>query len=253
MSSLFLFFQASREEYVNVSGLRLDGRRSREIRRMTCQLDVFPESDGSSMIQMGSTKVLAMVYGPKMRHWQGSSGSSDCTVNCQFAIAPFAMTQRRKRGQNDRKATEYANIITNSFLPVINTKLYPNSQIDIHIRVLEDDGGALSCAINATTLALMDAGIAVSDFVVATSALFIQRHALIGTCGILPPLNISLLIPYGFYSDPIHREIMSGGPELSVAILPKTDRITLSILNSRLPLDAFEVRTHPSFLFHAYA
>lgn len=45
-------------------GLRVDGRRPPELRRLQCQLGVFQQADGSAFLEQGNTKVLATVYGP---------------------------------------------------------------------------------------------------------------------------------------------------------------------------------------------
>jgi RNase PH len=46
-------------------GLRNDGRRGHELRKIRCRLGVFSQSDGSAYIEQGNTKVLAAVYGPR--------------------------------------------------------------------------------------------------------------------------------------------------------------------------------------------
>lgn len=45
-------------------GLRLDGRRPDEIRKLCSKLGVFSQADGSAYLEQGNTKVLAAVYGP---------------------------------------------------------------------------------------------------------------------------------------------------------------------------------------------
>lgn len=47
---------------------------------------------------------------------------------------------------------------------------YPRSQIDLQICVLESDGSYKSAAFNAVSLALMNAGIAMKDYLVATTS-----------------------------------------------------------------------------------
>lgn len=47
-----------------VTGLRLDGRRSHELRRIQCSMGVLTQADGSAKLEQGNTKVLATVYGP---------------------------------------------------------------------------------------------------------------------------------------------------------------------------------------------
>lgn len=45
-------------------GLRIDGRRPKEIRKINIRLGVFGQADGSAYVEQGKTKVLATVYGP---------------------------------------------------------------------------------------------------------------------------------------------------------------------------------------------
>ena len=47
-----------------ITGLRVDGRRPHELRKLTCKLGVFQQADGSTFLEQGNTKVLASVYGP---------------------------------------------------------------------------------------------------------------------------------------------------------------------------------------------
>lgn len=51
-------------ELLSSQGLRLDGRRPNELRRIRCKLGVFTQPDGSAYLEQGNTKVLAAVYGP---------------------------------------------------------------------------------------------------------------------------------------------------------------------------------------------
>jgi exosome complex component RRP41 len=46
----------SRTEYVNLAGLRADGRRPPEIRRLACKVGLDAASDGSADVEMGNTK-----------------------------------------------------------------------------------------------------------------------------------------------------------------------------------------------------
>lgn len=51
-------------DLISEQGLRLDGRRANELRRIQCKLGVFSQPDGSAYLEQGNTKVLAAVYGP---------------------------------------------------------------------------------------------------------------------------------------------------------------------------------------------
>ena len=50
---------------MSLSGLRLDGRRPSETRRIKGRFGLFDSVDGSAYLEMGNTKVVAAVYGPR--------------------------------------------------------------------------------------------------------------------------------------------------------------------------------------------
>lgn len=79
--------------------------------------------------------------------------------------------------------------------------------------------GTRCCAINAATLALVNAGIPMRDLVCACAAGCID-----GT----PLLDLNYV------------EDSAGGPDLPLALLPKSDRITLLQMDSKLPQDLFK-------------
>lgn len=52
-------------ELLTPEGLRVDGRRPNELRKITAKTSVFSQADGSAYIEQGNTKCLAAVYGPR--------------------------------------------------------------------------------------------------------------------------------------------------------------------------------------------
>lgn len=73
----------SRVEYINVSGLRVDGRRPHEIRRFRASLAPYARADGSACVEMGGTKVVAVVYGPREVTKRGED-SEGAIINCEY-------------------------------------------------------------------------------------------------------------------------------------------------------------------------
>jgi exosome complex component RRP41 len=47
-----------------IIGLRIDGRRPNELRKLQCEVGVFAQADGSATLSQGNTKIVATVYGP---------------------------------------------------------------------------------------------------------------------------------------------------------------------------------------------
>lgn len=101
---------------------------------------------------------------------------------------------------------------------MVHLHLYPRSQIDINIQVLQSDGSLLQTAINATTLALIDAGIAMNDYVCAI------------TCALhdaTPLLDLTSIEENDL-------------PHVTVAVLPKSGKVTLATLETQMAVERFE-------------
>jgi exosome complex component RRP41 len=55
----------SKFEFVSPEGLRMDGRRPGELRRIEAKMGVVSKADGSALFRQGNTQVLVTIYGPK--------------------------------------------------------------------------------------------------------------------------------------------------------------------------------------------
>jgi exosome complex component RRP41 len=60
--------------------------------------------------------------------------------------------------------------ISDAFAQNLFINLYPNSTIQLSLHVLSQDGSMLAACINAATLALIDAGIPMRDYICACTA-----------------------------------------------------------------------------------
>jgi exosome complex component RRP41 len=135
-------------------------------------------TSGSALFRIGNTKVVAFVQGPHQitqrqaqTTGQGvSSSQNKGLLNVNFFVTNFSQVEHRSEIKGDKKLKEFTRMLKSVFERVIFMEKYPKSQIDLQVFVLEADGGYRSAAFNAVSLALMDAGIAMRDFVVATTA-----------------------------------------------------------------------------------
>lgn len=69
-----------------------------------------------------------------------------------------------------RRTAEMQYTISSAFASTLFTHLYPHSTITINLHVLSQDGSLLAACLNAATLALIDAGIPMTDYIAACSA-----------------------------------------------------------------------------------
>ncbi|KAH3762254.1 exosome component 4 [Pelomyxa schiedti] len=207
----------SYRELLSPEGLRVDGRRATELRHIDCAMGIFTHTDGSAFFKMGNTLALAAVYGPR-EPARGKPSHSRASIECSFTMATFS-TPMRKKTTKDRNTTDVAVMLKQIFESVILTSLYPGSVISVFVQILQSDGGVRPCAINAATLALVNAGIPMKDLVCACSA-----GAVDGT----PLLDLNNI------------EESAGGAELPIALLPKTSTVSLVQLTSKLALAQFK-------------
>ncbi|CAO3619800.1 unnamed protein product [Cunninghamella blakesleeana] len=210
----------SRLELISPEGLRSDGRRANELRKITAKTSVFSQADGSAYIEQGNTKCLVAVYGPREARHRQQSLLDRANLNVEFNVAPFSTSERKKRSKMDKRNIELSQYIQHTFEPIIQTHQFPRSQIDIYIQLFQHDGSILQTCINATTLALIDAGIPMTDFICACSAGCIDN-------------KVSIL-------DLNNIEENSDTPELTLAILPRSGKVNLIELESRLHIEHLE-------------
>ena len=210
-------------QYINAAGLRRDGRRTQEIRRLRCRFGPIGSCDGSAYVEHGCNKILAVVRGPRALASRSHGQFDRATITCTYTQAPFAKTEHRKIRSRDRRTEQIAASIQKTFEAVIQTHLYPRSEISVEIQVLQSDGGALSSAINATTLALFDAGIPCSDYVVSCTAGHLDKRPLL---------------------DLNYEEESSGGPMVHIAMTPSNSNILTTNMTSKMSIESFEETMH---------
>ncbi|KAM0050383.1 putative ribosomal protein S5 domain 2-type [Helianthus debilis subsp. tardiflorus] len=210
---------AAAMEYVSPEGLRLDGRRPMEMRQLRAELGAVSRADGSAVFEMGNTKVIAAVYGPREVQNRSQQINDKALIRCEYTMANFSTGDRMRKPKGDRRSTEISLVIRQTMEACIMTHLMPRSQIDIFVQVLQADGGTRSACINAATLALADAGIPMCDLVTSCSAGY---------------LNSTPLLDLNYVED------SAGGADVTVGILPKLDKVTLLQMDAKLPMDIFE-------------
>lgn len=72
--------------------------------------------------------------------------------------------------ESRRRTAELQHLITTTFSPIAFLHLYPHSTVTIVLHVLSSDGSLAAALVNATTLALVDAGVPMPDYVAAATA-----------------------------------------------------------------------------------
>ena len=158
------------KQIISPEGLRIDGRRPFELRRIKCELSPIEEADGSCLFSMGNSKVIVSILGPAEPSRRYLSSHDRAVLITHISQSTFSSGIRRIKGRKDRQLLEYEAIIKETFESVIMMEKYPRSEININVQILQSDGGLLATIINATTMALIHSGIQLLDYVCSCTA-----------------------------------------------------------------------------------
>lgn len=152
-----------------VNGKRLDGRGLHDLRPIDIKVGVLEDADGSASVEWGKNKVVAGVYGPSECIPRHMENPYKAIVKCQYMMSTFCSLEEHGRMGPNRRSVEISKVIRQALENVIMVELFPRSQIEVYIIVLQADGGTRISALTAAVAALMDAGIPLKDIVIGLS------------------------------------------------------------------------------------
>jgi exosome complex component RRP41 len=206
------------EKLIDKKGIRLDGRKSDELRSIKIEVGALSNADGSAYIELGKNKILAAVYGPKELHPKHLALPDRMVLRCRYHMAPFSV-QERKSPAPSRREIELSKVIRESLEPSIFLEYYPRTGIDVFVEVLQADGSTRCASITAASLAIADAGIPMRDLVAACSAGKIDDTVVL---------------------DLMDTEDKMGTADVPVALMPNLNAITLLQMDGILTSEEFE-------------
>lgn len=116
--------------------------------------------------------------------------------------------------------------ISHALSSTLHTHLYPHSSITFSLHVLSQDGSLLACLLNACTLAAIDAGIPMTDYIAACTAGSTSTYA----------ANDESADPLLDLNHQEEQEL----PSLTVATLGLSDRVVVLVCESRVQVSRLE-------------
>ncbi|MDD5331630.1 MAG: exosome complex exonuclease Rrp41 [Candidatus Nanoarchaeia archaeon] len=146
---------------------RTDGRAFDEPRPMEAKLGVVPRADGSAMFKAGKSVAIAAVHGPRQLNPAFMRNPKKGVLRVNYNMMAFSGSGERVRPGPSRRSKEINLVIEKAFAPVVDLSEVPNTAVDVYIELLQTDAGTRCAAINATALALADAGISMKDIISA--------------------------------------------------------------------------------------
>ena len=147
-------------EVVLSEGIRLDGRKTDEIRPIWCEVDYLPSTHGSSIFSRGETQSLATVTLGTSREANQidmPSYEGEERFYLHYNFPPFCTGEARPIRGTSRREVGHGNLAQRGLKSMIPEEC-PYT-VRVVSEVLESNGSSSMATVCSGTLALMDAGI----------------------------------------------------------------------------------------------
>ena len=157
------FYKTNKEAVRNVileKGIRLDGRKTTEIRPIWCETDYLPRVHGSSLFTRGETQALATVTlgtSREANQIDSPSEQGEEKFYLHYNFPPFSTGEAKPLRGTSRREVGHGNLAQRALKNMIPADC-PYT-IRIVSEVLESNGSSSMATVCAGTMALMDAGV----------------------------------------------------------------------------------------------
>lgn len=143
-------------------GVRLDGRKTNEIRQIECEIEPLPGPHGSALFTRGETQSLTTVtlgtkLDEKIIDEVLNQGSEKFTLHYNFP--PFATGEAKPARGLSRREIGHGNLAHRALKKMMPSDDENPYAIRVVSDILESNGSSSMATVCAGTLALMDAGI----------------------------------------------------------------------------------------------
>ncbi|WP_026712306.1 polyribonucleotide nucleotidyltransferase [Flavobacterium daejeonense] len=157
------FYKTNKEAVRNVileQGIRLDGRKTTEIRPIWSEIDYLPSVHGSSIFTRGETQALATVTlgtSREANQIDSPSEQGEEKFYLHYNFPPFSTGEAKPLRGTSRREVGHGNLAQRALKNMIPADC-PYT-IRVVSEVLESNGSSSMATVCAGTMALMDAGV----------------------------------------------------------------------------------------------
>ena len=144
---------------VMIEGIRVDGRRTDQIRQLRFQNHIAPHAAGSTLIECGNTRVIcAAMVEESVPRWMKEQNVAGGWITAEYSMLPYSTLDRKVRditkGKVDGRSQEIQRLIGRSIRAAIDLEKLGARTIWVDCDVLQADGGTRTAAITGAFVAL---------------------------------------------------------------------------------------------------
>ena len=162
-------------------GERLDGRKTDDIRPLTCLVDVLPKTvHGSALFGRGQTQALVSVTLGASSDAQNldalTGGAQSKSFILHYNFPPYSTGETGRFGFVGRREVGHGALAERSLLPVIPSEAEFPYAIRVVSDIMSSNGSTSMASVCGGTLALMDAGVPIAAPVAGISIGLVTRY-----------------------------------------------------------------------------
>lgn len=149
--------------------VRFDGRSLDQVRPITCEVGILPATHGSALFQRGDTQALGTLTlgtGQDAQKYESLAyGAQEQAFMLHYNFPPFSVGECRPVRSVSRREIGHGHLAEISFKHVLpDNEAFPYT-IRSLVDILGSNGSSSMAAVCVTSLAMMDAGVPVTDAV----------------------------------------------------------------------------------------
>ena len=143
-------------------GLRIDGRKTADLRPVTAEVGVLPTAHGSGLFQRGETQVMNVLTMamPRMNQMIDSLSPQDTKRFLHhYNMPPWANGETGRVGSPKRREIGHGALAARAVLPVVPTQEDFAYTLRLVSEVMSSNGSTSMASVCSSSLSLMDAGV----------------------------------------------------------------------------------------------
>ncbi len=144
---------------MNLSALRVDGRRADQLRPIRFQNHIAPHATGSTLIEWGNTRVICGVtIEESVPRWMKDQKVTGGWITAEYSMLPYSTLDRKSRDISklklDGRSQEIQRLIGRSLRAVLDLEKLGARTLWVDCDVLQADGGTRTASITGAYVAI---------------------------------------------------------------------------------------------------
>lgn len=149
-------------EQILKEGKRVDGRGTKDIRPITCELGILPKAHGSALFTRGETQAIVVTtLGTKddEQMVEDPTGLYYKNFYLHYNFPPYSVGEVKRLGAPGRREIGHGNLAERGLRPLLPSKDAFPYTVRVVSEITESNGSSSMATVCGGSLALMDAGV----------------------------------------------------------------------------------------------